>query len=126
MNIQNLLNIIKEGQEKSLVQLDLVEKELNGTITPEEKDRLKMLNGNLLALARQAQAYGYGTSVSIPEVYEVEEASENDSFDEYISDEPRINLEKEEIRHESNDRNDEAVNNELQNLMRKIMGLGKE
>ena len=123
MNIQNLLNIIKEGQEKSLIQLDLVEKELNGTITPEEKDRLKMLNGNLLALARQAQAYGYGTAVAVPEIHEI---AEEESFEEYITEEPRTNIEKEEVRTESTERTEEQVNDELQNLMRRIMGLGRE
>lgn len=75
MDIQNLVNIIKEGQEKTLVQMDLLEKQINGTITSEELERLKMLNGNLLALARQAQAYGYGTEVTLPVFTEVDESS---------------------------------------------------
>ena len=84
MDIQNLVNIIKEGQEKSLVQMDLLEKQLNGTITPEETQRLVMLNGNLLALARQAQAYGYGTEVMLPTI-SVAEAEDSTLDSEYIS-----------------------------------------
>ena len=80
-----LSNIIREGQEKTLQQMELLEKQMNGTITPEETQRLVMLNGNLLALARQAQAQGFGTQVglNLPDEEAYEEAYEEDYEEDY-------------------------------------------
>lgn len=59
---RNILELVKEGQEKTLEQVALVEKQMNGTITPDESVRLSMLTGNLLALMKEAQAQGFGVT----------------------------------------------------------------
>lgn len=63
MGQRSISEIMREGQEKTLEQVALLEKQMNGTITEDEKLRLGMLNGNLLALMKEAQAQGVGVGV---------------------------------------------------------------
>lgn len=76
MGQRDILTIMREGQAKTLEQMELLRKQMAGTITPDESVRLAMLTGNLLALVDEAQAQGVGTAVGTgygevqPETYE--------------------------------------------------------
>lgn len=63
MGNRNIATIIAEGQAKTLETLPLMEKKMAGTLTAEESNRLAMLEGNLLALMKEAQAQGVGVAV---------------------------------------------------------------
>lgn len=52
----NLRDVIAQGQTQALEQLALQNKQLAGTITPEESTRLVLLTGSLTQLANQALA----------------------------------------------------------------------
>jgi hypothetical protein len=61
--MRNISTIMREGQEKTLEMIPLKEKQLAGKLTQDEAVRLGMLEGNLLALVKEAQAQGVGTAV---------------------------------------------------------------
>lgn len=73
--------IMREGQEKTLEQVALLEKQMAGTITPDESVRLGMLTGNLLALMKEAQAQGVGVGVGTG-YGEVEVQGNDEVFDD--------------------------------------------
>lgn len=77
---RNIMDIVREGQEKELLVLPLKEKQLTGTLTQEEAVRLAMLEGNLLALVKETQALGYGLAPT-PIAEEVEDEGEDYGFD---------------------------------------------
>lgn len=52
--MRNLSDVVREGQEKEAIVADLLKKQMAGTITSEESNRLGMLTGNLLALRDEA------------------------------------------------------------------------
>jgi len=81
MGTRNVLDIMREGQEKTLLTLPLLEKQMAGTITPNESARLAMLNGNLLALVKEAQAQGVGVGVGTG-LGQVPVTAEDDEDDE--------------------------------------------
>lgn len=92
---RNISEIMREGQEKTLEQVALLEKQMNGTITPEESTRLAMLTGNLLSLMKEAQAQGVGVGVgagygqataTANEVDEDEDDYSDEEYDDYYDD----------------------------------------
>jgi hypothetical protein len=57
---RDVMDIMREGLAKETEARALLEKQMAGTITSDETARLAMLNGNLLALVKEAQAQGVG------------------------------------------------------------------
>lgn len=75
---RSISEIMREGQAKSLEQIELVQKKMDGTITEDEKVRLAMLEGNLLSLVREAQAQGVGTGFAGGVISDEDEAPYED------------------------------------------------
>lgn len=59
---RTLAQVMLEGQEKTLEAMTLKAKQVAGTLTADESTRLAMLEGNLLALAGEAQGLGLDTN----------------------------------------------------------------
>lgn len=57
--MSNLSSVLEQGRQQTLQAMELMKKERDGTITQDERNRLAMLNGSLLALAETAIASGY-------------------------------------------------------------------
>ena len=95
MGQRNISEIMREGQEKTLEQIELLKKQMSGTITEDEKLRLGMLNGNLLALIAEAQAQGVGVGVGT-ELRGATESDYNENEDLGLSDEEDPWLEDED------------------------------
>jgi hypothetical protein len=71
---RDLAKVMLEGQEKTLEAMELMKKQVAGTITPQEEIRLAMLNGNLLALAGQAIEAGFDPQDMIAQTRGIVEA----------------------------------------------------
>lgn len=86
---RDLAKVMLEGQEKTLEAMELMKKQVAGTITAEETTRLAMLNGNLLALAGQAVDLGFDPAEVMAQTRAVAEAPEvqEDEVNDYEDDE---------------------------------------
>lgn len=89
---QELAKVMLEGQQKTLEAMELMKKQVAGTITPAEETRLAMLNGNLLALAGQAVDLGFDPQAVIEQTRAVVEAPEVDAEDYGFGDEDEVDL----------------------------------
>lgn len=85
---RDLAKVMAEGQEKTLEAMELMKKQVAGTITSQEETRLAMLNGNLLALAGQATELGFNPTEALNQMRaranapdEVDE--ENEDYDPF-------------------------------------------
>lgn len=58
---RTLNQVMLEGQERTLELMGLKNKQVAGTLTVDETARMNLLEGNLLALANEAQGLGLDT-----------------------------------------------------------------
>ena len=92
---RTLNQVMLEGQEKTLEVMALMQKQVAGTITEGESQRLAMLNGNLLALSQEAIGLGLNPTAIMEATKAAVEAEkeedygldEDGAFSEYDEDE---------------------------------------
>ena len=93
---RELSKVMLEGQKKTLEAMELMKKQVAGTITEAESTRLAMLNGNLLALAGQAADLGFDINAVINATQAAVDAPEVDLNEEYLEDEGLYEYEEDE------------------------------
>lgn len=78
------MDVMREGLAKETEARTLLEKQMAGTITSDESARLAMLNGNLLALVKEAQAQGVGVVPDSEDEEEFDIFNEDENGDEVL------------------------------------------